>query len=177
MEERMEIRFLTNVLGNSSAEMIHQMLLRSRGWKWGQRSLPDSEFQFWINDLGEAGADPLLAKLIDRGKEEGAALLGKPVDMLRIYANGLTAGLNSEVHRDDRDEDALTLLYYPHTLTDVDGGETIFYDADGEIRLVRKPVQDTAVLFDSRILHVGRPPTSAFRGLRVTVALKLKASA
>jgi Rps23 Pro-64 3,4-dihydroxylase Tpa1-like proline 4-hydroxylase len=56
-------------------------------------------------------------------------------------------------------------------------GETVFFDAKGEVMAGVRPAPNRAVIFDSRIPHAGRAPSRACTALRVTVAFKLEPAA
>jgi hypothetical protein len=167
-----EIIELKNVLGESFAQMLHVLLTRGPGWEWGHGSNENGDSLFWYRHL-EAESLPLLRFLTHKIKELVKERLHADATVLRAYANGQTSGLVAAPHHDDLQSDRWTFLYYPHTLQTIEGGETFFFHPDGSIRLVVPPRADTAVLFDSRILHSARAPTNAFKGLRVTVAYKL----
>lgn len=174
MSEAPLIKTFDQVLGEPTARMVHHLVANFPGWKWGHKSHHDSPSSFWWKRLS-SDSDPLLASLVAKATGMAAEHIGAPVELLRMNGNGITAGLISDLHRDDANEGRYTLIYYPHSMRDIEGGDTVFYEDDGRVRFVKKPVADSAVLFDSRILHVGRPPTDVYRDLRVTIALKLKA--
>jgi hypothetical protein len=83
--------------------------------------------------------------------------------------------LGGEAHRDDPRPGTFTLLYYPNPeWKDGWDGETVYYDDAGEVALAVRYRPNRAVFFDSRILHVGRPPSRQCTALRVSVAYKLQ---
>ena len=94
--------------------------------------------------------------------------------MLRQYANGHTYGLGGRSHQDDQRENTFTLLYYPMPVWEhLWDGETMYFNAAGDVLAAVRPQPNRAVIFDSRIPHAGRAPSRFFSGLRVTVAFKL----
>lgn len=96
-----------------------------------------------------------------------------------VYANGQTHGLCGDLHRDydgpKTDIRWYTFLYYVNfDWLPQFGGSTIFSsDSNGTEVYTHFPKPNSAVLFDSTILHAGLQPTSFFKGLRVTIAFKL----
>ncbi len=168
----MLIKTFENVIGGDFAEMYYHILAYQPGWRWGHRSEESTDSLFWYKQLTTEG-DPLTKHLTRKVESIVADCLNLEATVLNVYANGQTSNLITAPHHDDLDKDRWTCLYYPRTLSDKEGGETFFYHADGRIRLVNPSVADTAVLFDSRIKHVGRPPTNSSRDLRITVAYKL----
>jgi len=99
------------------------------------------------------------------------------IEVLRVYANGQTYGLDGNVHKDDNKPGHYTVLYYAVNDTwDANWhGETLFYDDNEEqVIAVCKPKRNSFVFFDSRIPHVGISPSKQHNGLRVTLAFKLR---
>ncbi len=169
----MFIKQIDTVLGKNFAEMYYHILAYQPGWQWGHNSNDNDRAVFWYKHLTPDG-DPLTKNLTKKMQVFVKEYLRAEANVLRVYANGQTANLITGLHYDDLEENRYTFLYYPHTLSEQEGGETFFYNKDKSIHLVNKSVADSALLFDSRILHMGRPPTNAFPGLRVTVAYKLE---
>lgn len=96
----------------------------------------------------------------------------------RTYTNAMLSSDVSFVHRDvDVDSDGVnvTVLMYPidGTWDPSWGGETVFLDSESEIVLAVLPKPGRVVLFDSRVQHVGRVPSSLFRDFRFSLAMKL----
>ncbi|HVY85549.1 MAG TPA: 2OG-Fe(II) oxygenase [Caulobacterales bacterium] len=72
----------------------------------------------------------------------------------------------------------LTALWYLCDLWDVEwGGETLFFDAEGDAQAVVSPKPGRLVLFDGAIRHVGRAPNRICTTPRYTFAIKLRLSA
>jgi hypothetical protein len=140
-------------------------------WAFGHGSKDHDTGRFWKMELDGIGVfDAIWIQARPRCEE----LAGGPLKVIRQYANGHTYGLGGGVHVDDVRPGSYTLLYYPMAEWREEWeGETLFYGEDGEVALTVRPRPNRAVLFDSRIRHVGRAPGRAFSGLRVTVAYKL----
>ncbi len=148
----------------------------SKNWYFGNNSNTGGPnvIPFWKMDLdGVETSDELwrCAKPICEQK------LGQTLRIIRQYANGHTYGQGGQVHQDDTREGACTLLYYPMPTWKHDwDGETMYFNAKGEVIAAIRPMPNRAVLFDSRIPHLGRAPSRFFSGLRVTIAFKLEAA-
>ncbi len=172
----MLIKQIDTVLGKNFAQMYYHILAYQPGWQWGHSSDESADSIFWIKQLTVDG-DPLTKHLTTKVMSLVADFIGSEASILRVYANGQTSNLITTPHYDELEDNHFTFLYYPLTLSDKEGGETFFYHKDGGIRFVKPSIADSAVLFDSRIRHVGRPPTNACKELRTTVVYKLVVNA
>lgn len=140
------------------------------GWAFGHGSKDPG---FWKMDLEGNG---VFDTIWNEARERCERLADAKLKVMRQYANGHTYGLGGGVQVDDVRPGSYTLLYYPmQEWREEWEGETVFYDEDGEVALAVQLRPNRAVLFDSRIRHVGRAPGRAFPGLRVTVAFQLEA--
>lgn len=145
---------------------------QGKGWYFGNASNQRDGSQFWKMDLdGNAVFDAIWEHV----RPQCEALAGAPLRVLRQYANGHTYGLGGRPHADDHRPGTFTFLYYPMPeWKDSWDGETVFYEASGEIMFAVKPRPNRGVFFDSRIAHNGRAPSRSCAALRVTVAYKLE---
>ncbi len=155
---------------------IHQNLwttCMSENWYFGHASV-DGELDsipFWKMDLNQNDTADALWNHI---KPQCESFVGQPLTVVRQYANGHTYGLGGHAHVDDTVAGTYTLLYYPMIDWQNEwGGETLFFNDQGEISGAVRPVPNRGIFFDSRIAHLGRAPERCFAGLRVTVAYKL----
>lgn len=145
-----------------------------KGWHFGHGSVEGESPRFWRMDLEGDAAFQAIWELVRSRCEK---LAGGPLRVVRQYANGHTYGLGGETHVDDSKPGNFTLLYYPNPeWHDGWDGETVFYDAAGEIALAVRPRPNRAVFFDGRIPHCGKAPSRACKVLRVSVAYKLERS-
>jgi len=70
----------------------------------------------------------------------------------------------------------MTALWFLCESWDTDwGGETLFYDADGDAQLAVSPKPARLLLFDGAIRHAGKPPNRNCPVGRYTFAIKLRA--
>jgi len=142
-----------------------------KSWYFGNRS-NTGDAAFWKMDLNKI---PVFDQIWLQVKKGCEAIAGGPLKVVRQYANGHTYGLGGEPHTDDNRPGTFTLLYYPMLEWQPNwDGETVYYDSRGEVAYSVRPKPNRAILFDSRILHVGRAPSKLYGGLRVTVAYKLE---
>lgn len=144
----------------------------SHRWYFGHGSNTGGWARFWKLDLE---GDPAFESIWQHVRARCESLAGGPLEVIRVYGNGHTYGLGGEAHRDDPRPGTFTLLYYPNPeWKDGWDGETVYYDDAGEVALAVRYRPNRAVFFDSRILHVGRPPSRQCTALRVSVAYKLQ---
>ncbi|MCX4245229.1 hypothetical protein [Paraliomyxa miuraensis] len=105
--------------------------------------------------------------------------LGRPLELVRCYANGQTACQSGMPHHDDGE---LTFLYYPGPeLVTGMGGSLVFLDSDGksipehaEILRAIAYKANRAVFFPASIAHHATAPDRHFGGVRVSVAWKMR---
>jgi 2OG-Fe(II) oxygenase superfamily len=101
--------------------------------------------------------------------------------LLRVYVNGYTYGTDGYAHIDDVwikkkfGEDALseTTVVYLNENWHVDwGGETVMFDAEGDVTASVVPRYGRIFSFDSNILHTARPVSRACTVLRKVIVFK-----
>jgi len=147
----------------------------SQRWYFGHGSHEGDWSRFWKMDLD---GDGTLNAIWEHVRPRCEALAGAPLRVIRQYANGHTYGLGGQPHLDDDRPGCYTLLYYANPeWKDGWDGETVYFDAAGEIALAVRPRPNRAVFFDSRIPHAGRAPSRLCPALRVTVAYKVEVAA
>jgi SM-20-related protein len=161
--------------GVASHELHAQLwkVFLGSGWRYGSQTDPQAPGQpFWHMDL--TGIAPVndLWKIIQQHCE---STVGHPLKVIRQYANGHTFGQGGKPHIDDDRPGCYTFLYYPMLEWQVGWeGETVFFGPQANILHSFQPRPNTALLFDSRIIHMGRAPSRACPQLRVSVAFKLE---
>jgi hypothetical protein len=149
---------------------------QEKRWYFGHVSADDTAgMPFWKMDLEDVAPVTRLWQLAKAGCEKET---GRKLRVARQYANGHTYGLGGQPHYDDTRPGCFTLLYYPMPEWRAEWeGETLFYDARGEVFAGVKPAPNRGVLFDSRVPHSGRAPSRTCAALRVTIAFKLEPEA
>jgi len=158
---------IENFFACDDAKKINLELFDRPKWCFSGRSTSDSEPSFWYHEMYDL--EEIKNLFIARIEANGFKLK----NIHAFYANGQSHGQCGNYHQDSKDLNNLTLIYYANNEWDSSwGGATIFLDE------LNKPIQtiypefNKAVLFKSSIFHAGLEPTSLFKGLRVTVALK-----
>lgn len=174
-----EAKPLIRVIPKLAPPELHKAVWRScmqKRWYFGNQSVTeDAGIPFWKMDLD---GDPAVTRLWQHSQAGCEKAAGRSLRVVRQYANGHTYGLGGRPHADDPREGTFTLLYYPMPVWKPDWeGETLFYDARGEVIAGVKPAPNRAVFFDSRIPHSGRAPSRTCGALRVTLAYKLETAA
>jgi len=94
----------------------------------------------------------------------------------RAYCNAISYGDMLYRHRDNRDvasRDLTALLFVAEQWESDWGGETLFYDEEGEAVFAVSPKPGRLVLFRSTIEHRAGTPSRICPRTRLTLALKL----
>src|SRR5271165_4180515 len=82
-----------------------------KNWYFGHGSVQSPTSRFWKMDLDGHAA---FTAIWEQARPHCEALAGRPLRILRVYANGHTYGLGGSAHVDDRRPASYTLLYYPN---------------------------------------------------------------
>ena len=135
---------------------------------WSSAGLDANSNKFWIQQGLESipfFSEHLFEKIKNR--------TGHDFDIERIYMNGHTNGSHGNAHRDSEDPRSKTFLIYCNDtwLPDFGGGTTFLCDDDN---VTAYPYPYSAVYFSGNIPHFAAPLSPNFKGLRVTLAYKLK---
>ena len=182
MNNQKIIKILGGGLQEKTVRETNDFLLsKDLPWYFSQTSIPDNVDSptFWISkfNLLENKIISNLWSEIYTTLQSEQIIDNQNIEVLRVYANGQTYGLESSVHLDEVEPNHYTVLYYAVNDTwDANWhGETLFYDDNEEqVIAVCKPKRNSFVFFDSRIPHVGISPSKQHNGLRVTLAFKLR---
>ena len=176
------IKILGNALHEKTVRETNDFLLsKDLPWYFSQTSIIDDENlpTFWMSEFNLL-KHQIISNLwneIYTTLQSEQIIDNQNIEVLRVYANGQTYGLESSVHLDEVEPNHYTVLYYAVNDTwDTNWhGETLFYDDNEEqVIAVCKPKRNSFVFFDSRIPHVGISPGKQYNGLRVTLAFKLR---
>ena len=167
------IRAIDLKLSSEERKRISLLFVDRPGWIWGYRQDRKRNrktcLQMNLESVHEVTQlwEQTLQALVE-------AHVGEPLRVLRQYANGQTTDSSETVHQDAKQGGMYTVLVYAHPRWHINwGGETIFFDEDGEVVFATLPRPFRCVLFDARIRHVGREPTRACPTMRVSIAYKL----
>jgi len=94
----------------------------------------------------------------------------KKVELIRIYANGQTAGQHGVPHKDDGD---ITVLYFPNKWEHYWGGH-LHLIWDNHIDRIVQYKHNRIVMFDANVEHYSTAPVLSYGGLRMSLAFKVK---
>jgi hypothetical protein len=147
-------------------------------FQWELGGFSDKPFDsvqrmFWFKQLEGAG---WLRSVLKRKVEE---ILKQKITTLRLYANGQSHSQCGWIHRDQELHDKGnfgTLVYFIHPeWKPIYGGHLILID-DTETKVTNSffPKTNSAVLFNSKINHMGLEPSVYCTDQRISVALKFK---
>lgn len=160
-------------------------LLAAGNWRYGWRSAKGLGYGLWHTHF--AGGDKDAREPCDeqlQAEERFAPIAAvweqirtkhlKDYRLLRAYANGQTFGLDGGIHVDSVErEECCTAILYAHSAWAVSwGGETTFYDDEGEISQTIGPTPGRLVLFDAGIAHGAKAPSRECPALRTALVFK-----
>lgn len=135
-----------------------------------------AEYKHWVNEirLDVLERQPIL-ELTERATHT-FAMPGERYQPYRAYTNVASYGDMLFTHTDCLpDQRELTALWYLSEHWDLEwGGETVFFDDQGEIACAVRPRPGRLVVFDGAIPHVGRPPNRICYVPRYTMAIKFE---
>jgi hypothetical protein len=171
-----EIKIFDSFLTPEELEKCAEAVLRP-AWKFGHSSnVSPISTPFWMMSLTEDEFfnTQLLSKI--------NAQAGKKFTLQRVYANGQTFGQDGTYHQDDYSHDSYTFCIYinkqiTHENTDNIGGEFVFKLPNSDTRFSRtmiEPIYNRGILFPSYFFHKGLAFNRYNKGLRISIAWKLK---
>lgn len=103
---------------------------------------------------------------------ELAGVVGASDSIDAVYINCYDVATKCAAHV-DAPYAALTMLYYANPVWDLSwGGETLFFSNAGEIAFASILRPNRAVLFDSRIRHIAKVPTTTAAAPKFSVVYK-----
>ena len=165
------IKLIKNLLSKEKADIIERDLLGHHWtWHWNESTLKQNELDefktkntvdtgqfihrvYW-NDEKQGGQSNFyegFKKVFDAVNYENAIRIKCN---LNLNKTGYKKTSHQPIHRDSPLEDYKSLIYY---INDSDGDTILFDNNLKEIKRV-KPKKNTALLFDSNILHCGCSP-------------------
>lgn len=154
-------------------------------WTYGWRSARGLGYGLWHSHFAGGNKDSRVPCDEELQANERFAVIAqvweqirtrhfKDYRLLRAYANGQTFGLDGGIHVDSRERDeCATAILYAHSAWAASwGGETLFYDEEGDITHSITPAAGRLVLFDSGIPHGAKAPSRECPALRVALVFK-----
>lgn len=156
-----------DILDKETQLEFYKFFTTSSGWSYDGFSIEPTQ-RFWQYRLDD---NPLFTETLFEHIEQ---ITNKKFTLIRVYANGQTHGQCGSVHTDSNSPSEYTFLYYlnPTWLPEWGGG-TVFLMPGQDIQTCPF-ISNRGILFKANIPHVGLDPSSHFRGLRITIAYKLK---
>lgn len=161
-----------------SASAIQELtaVFNSAGFARTEIARPETgNFRHWVTEIPANVVEqiPVYAATMEAVRDFDPATRYRAY---RSYCNFAAYGDMLFTHTDCRPEEIdLTALWYVSPKWDVEwGGETLFYNAQMDAEAVVSPRPGRLVIFDGRILHVGRPPNRICYAPRYTLAFKLE---
>lgn len=135
-----------------------------------------AEYKHWVSELrmDALARQPIME--LTRRAVSGFATPGVEYRPYRAYTNVASYGDMLFTHVDCLPEQGdLTALWYLCDRWDLEwGGETMFYDLQGDAVCAVTPKPGRLVVFDGDIVHAGRPPNRICYVPRYTFAIKLE---
>jgi SM-20-related protein len=139
-------------------------------------SVQTTDHRHWVCEMPLANL-PRASLWAATERAVAAARPGDNFRPYRVYTNFASFGDVLLTHVDAQPEPReLTALWYLCESWDTEwGGETLFYDTNGDARIAVSPKPARLVLFDGAIRHAGKAPNRNCPIGRYTFAVKLKA--
>ena len=185
--EHKHVEVFDNFLTDEELEKCN-VLYSKPSWKFGQISQTSPiSTPFWMMTLDNESffTTDLFLKI--------ESVTKKKYVLQRVYANGQTFGQDGTYHQDDTSDESYTFCLFVNkqiTNETVDniGGEFIFkpakssnntaaHDSDNThkfSRIMVEPIYNRGILFPSNIFHKGLAFNRYNKGLRISIAWKLK---
>lgn len=155
------------------------------GWRFGWNTPSNPHSRYWHHEVGH-GKKSNTADVSDRVRQHPLPVFAQYMDwlrsdlvspqtqVLRFYLNAHTYGTDGWPHTDtDRGEELTMVLYLTATWQPAWCGETVVFNAQGDIEAAVLPRPNRLLSFPSDRLHAPRPLSKAFEGLRVVLVVKL----
>ncbi len=154
---------------------LHRILLQA-GYTRSEIARPDTaDYRHWATEIPVANlpAMPFTAPTM------AAVATHAPAAAYRVYRSYVNVAHYGDMLFSHVDcvpgARELTALWYVCEQWDHEwGGETVFFDAQRDVRAAVSPRPGRLVVFDGDILHAGRPPNRNCHVPRFTLALKLE---
>ncbi|MDJ0626709.1 MAG: 2OG-Fe(II) oxygenase [Rhodobacter sp.] len=94
------------------------------------------------------------------------------ISFFSVFCNCISYGCHTFMHQDGG-EDCFSALYYANPEWNVDwGGETTFFDDDGDAIACIAPVPGRIIVLDGRIQHRAGMPSRSCPRRRYTISLR-----
>lgn len=176
-----------NIYDDCVPDEMYVKLLRASqavGWRYGWNTPSNPEARYWHHEVGY-GNKQNTQSVVGRVREHPAKIFSEYQDwllghlpggskILRFYLNAHTFGTDGWPHTDtDRKGERTAILYLNPKWQPAWGGETVIFDANGDVAQAVLPRRNRLMVFSSDTLHAPRPLTRAYTGLRVVLVVKI----
>lgn len=173
------IQAYDSVLTQEEFEECEKMLLRPMWQRTNSNIALGGECLLWRMDLTK---DKFFSKHLFNKIQK---LLGRKFEIFDLYANGSTTSMGSFPHIDAREHGVHIFLLYVNREWQIEwAGQTVFlnkyFDVDEETEIGSNatisflPKPNSALFFPGNIVHLSEAPSREFRGLRQTIAYRLR---
>lgn len=155
-------------------------------WQWGWRA-KNPAARYWHHEIarGEKTNTQDVTENVRKHPFDGfiryvdwlrSEAVPEETRLLRLYMNAHTFGTDGSPHTDTTRNDELTAVLFLNRAWEAEfGGETVVFDAAGEIEQAVMPKHNRLLTFPSDRLHAPRPLSKMFLGLRMVLVAKLGA--
>lgn len=173
-----QIYILNSLLSDKEIENLYTITDKHFKWELNNTSYDDSKF-FWVKQLWGGGELDTSEIIENTFREKIQNLFNIELETVELFMNGQTHGQCGKMHSDekggwDSSSDYITLVYYFNKEWNPElGGFTVIKDNDGRLHTVY-PTPNSAVMFNSRLEHIGLEPTCHCNTMRITLAHKMK---
>jgi Rps23 Pro-64 3,4-dihydroxylase Tpa1-like proline 4-hydroxylase len=157
------------------------------GWQYGWRSF-NAMARYWhhevaggqkantqdVTDVVGRHRYPVFTRYVEWLRSE---VVPAEAPLLRLYLNAHTYGTDGSPHTDtERGRETTFILFLNQGWKPEYAGETVIFDAAGEIEHAVMPRENRLLVFPSERLHAPRPLSRLFGGLRVVLVGKFGAA-
>ncbi|MEM9532649.1 MAG: 2OG-Fe(II) oxygenase [Pseudomonadota bacterium] len=171
-----KIAVFDNLLPQDVVTRIKQILDASP-FQHNEIARPDTaEYRHWANNMTVEAARNLPFHPATEAASQVFAQPGKRFQVYRAYTNYAGYGDMLFTHTDCMPgAGELTALWFVAERWDIEwGGETLFFNEEGDAEFVVSPRPGRLVMFNGELRHCGRPPNRICTEPRYTLAFKLE---
>lgn len=176
-----------NVFDNLVPRELYSSLLEissSLDWQFGWKTLSNPEMRYWHHEVGYGKKDNVddISSKVNFHPQKIYSLyqtwllthvFPPGTKILRYYLNAHTYGTDGWPHTDSERSGEITAVLYLNSEWRAEwAGETVIFDADGDIARTVLPRANRLLTFSSQLLHAPRPLSKVFNDLRIVLVVK-----
>lgn len=164
------VKLFRELFDEDTHKELHRVFDEELNWSHCNVSEDGDPQKFWYCD---GSAHPYIDESIPNAlKEILEGAVQDRIEYIRYYCNGQSFGEDGSPHRDYAESNIYTLLYYPMLEWEKEwGGYMHIFDENDEIMFSWWPKPNSAVLFNSNLLHVGTAPFKRCVHIRYSLAI------